>query len=32
MNQNFTQHAFTDSLKKVQEQYGTRDSYARMET
>ena len=32
MNQNFTQLAFTDSVKKVQEQYGTRDAYARMET
>jgi predicted pyridoxine 5'-phosphate oxidase superfamily flavin-nucleotide-binding protein len=32
MNQNFTQLAFTDSVKKVQQQYGTRDAYARMET
>ncbi len=32
MNQNFTQFAFTDSVKKAQEHYGTRDSYARMET
>jgi predicted pyridoxine 5'-phosphate oxidase superfamily flavin-nucleotide-binding protein len=31
MNQNFTQLAFTESVKKVQEQYGTRGSYARME-
>ena len=32
MNQNFTQFAFTESVKKVQEHYGTRHSYARMET
>lgn len=32
MNQNFTQFAFTDSVKKVQEYYGTRQSYTRMET
>lgn len=32
MNQNFTQFAFTESVKKVQEHYGTRDSYSRMET
>ena len=32
MNQNFTKLAFTDSVKKVQEQYGSRKSYARMET
>ncbi len=31
MNQNFTRHAFTDSVKKAQERYGTRDSYARVE-
>lgn len=31
MNQNFTQFAFTDSVKKVQEHHGTRDSYSRME-
>ena len=32
MNQNFTQFAFTESVKKIQQQYGTRHSYARMET
>ena len=32
MNQNFTKFAFTDSVKKEQERYGTRLSYARMET
>jgi len=32
MNQNFTQFAFTDSVKEVQNLHGTRDSYARMET
>jgi len=32
MNQNFTQFAFTDSVKQVQEFHGTRNSYARMET
>lgn len=32
MNQNFTRFAFTDSVKRVQERYGTRRSYARMET
>lgn len=32
MNQNFTKFAFTDSVKKAQERYGTRRSYARMET
>ena len=32
MNQNFTQFAFTDSVKKVQETYGSRNAYARMET
>ncbi len=31
MNKNFTKLAFTDSVKKVQERYGTRKSYARME-
>jgi len=31
MNQNFTQLAFTDSVKKLQEQYNSRKSYARME-
>jgi predicted pyridoxine 5'-phosphate oxidase superfamily flavin-nucleotide-binding protein len=31
MNQNFTKFAFTDSVKKVQEQYGSRKSYARIE-
>ncbi len=31
MNKNFTKLAFTDSVKKVQEKYGTRKSYARME-
>lgn len=31
MNQNFTKFAFTDSVKKEQERYGTRRSYARME-
>ncbi|MDX8411429.1 MAG: pyridoxamine 5'-phosphate oxidase family protein [Mariprofundaceae bacterium] len=32
MNQNFTKFAFTDSVKNEQERYGTRHSYARMET
>lgn len=32
MNQNFTQFAFTDSVRKVQEHYGSRKAYARMET
>jgi predicted pyridoxine 5'-phosphate oxidase superfamily flavin-nucleotide-binding protein len=32
MNKNFTQFAFTDSVKKVQERYGSRKAYARMET
>lgn len=32
MKRNFTQLAFTDSVKKVQDHYGTRNSYARMET
>lgn len=31
MNKNFTRHAFSDSVKKAQARYGTRDSYARME-
>ena len=31
MNQNFTKLAFTDSVKKIQEQYGSRKSYARIE-
>ena len=31
MSKNFTQHAFTDSVKKAQARYGTRDAYARME-
>jgi predicted pyridoxine 5'-phosphate oxidase superfamily flavin-nucleotide-binding protein len=31
MNQNFTKLAFTDSVKKLQEQHGSRKSYARME-
>ncbi|MFQ5486792.1 MAG: pyridoxamine 5'-phosphate oxidase family protein [Desulfobacterales bacterium] len=31
MNQNFTKLAFTDSVKKVQERYGSRKSYARTE-
>jgi len=32
MNQNFTKFAFTKSVKQAQEQYGSRKSYARMET
>ena len=32
MNRNFTKFTFTDSVKKAQERYGTRRSYARMET
>lgn len=32
MNQNFTQFAFTESVKKSQKHYGTRRAYARMET
>ncbi|MCG8606928.1 pyridoxamine 5'-phosphate oxidase family protein [bacterium] len=32
MNQNFTKFAFTDSVKRAQERYGSRKSYARMET
>ncbi len=31
MNQNFTRFAFTDSVKEVQEQHGSRHGYARME-
>jgi predicted pyridoxine 5'-phosphate oxidase superfamily flavin-nucleotide-binding protein len=31
MNQNFTRFAFTGSVKKAQEHYGTRHAYARME-
>jgi hypothetical protein len=31
MNRNFTKFTFTDSVKKAQEHYGTRRSYARME-
>jgi len=31
MNRNFTRFVFTDSVKKVQERYGTRNSYARIE-
>ena len=31
MTQNFTKFAFTDSVKKAQEQHGSRKSYARME-
>jgi len=31
MGQNFTKLAFTDSVKREQERYGTRRSYARME-
>ena len=31
MSQNFTNFTFTESVKKVQEQYGTRHAYARME-
>ncbi len=32
MNQNFTTFAFTDNVKEVQEQFGSRKTYARMET
>ena len=32
MNQNFTKLTFTDSVKKFQEQHGSRKSYTRMET
>jgi len=31
MNRNFTKFTFTDSVKKAQEHYGTRRSYAKME-
>ena len=31
MSQNFTKLAFTESVKDVQERYGSRASYARME-
>ena len=31
MNRNFTRFAFTESVKKAQQRYGTRDAYARME-
>jgi predicted pyridoxine 5'-phosphate oxidase superfamily flavin-nucleotide-binding protein len=31
MNKNFTRYAFTDSVKKAQARYGTRDTYKRME-
>ncbi|MBL3529501.1 MAG: pyridoxamine 5'-phosphate oxidase family protein [gamma proteobacterium endosymbiont of Lamellibrachia anaximandri] len=31
MYRNFTQYAFTNSVKKAQKRYGTRDAYARME-
>ena len=31
MAKNFTEYAFTDSVKKVQEQYGTRAPYQKME-
>ena len=31
MNQNFTKLAFTESVNKEQEHYGTRNAYARME-
>ena len=32
MNQNFTKFAFTESVKEVQNHYGTRHSYERMES
>jgi predicted pyridoxine 5'-phosphate oxidase superfamily flavin-nucleotide-binding protein len=32
MDKNYTKLAFTDSVKKVQEHYGTRNAYARMES
>ena len=32
MGQNFTKYAFTDSVKKVQKQYGSRKSYEKMES
>ncbi|MFT5902521.1 MAG: putative pyridoxine 5'-phosphate oxidase superfamily flavin-nucleotide-binding protein, partial [Bacteroidia bacterium] len=31
MSQNFTNYAFTDSVKKAQEQFGSRDTYANVE-
>ena len=31
MNDNFTKYSFTESVKQVQEQYGSRKSYSRME-
>jgi len=31
MSRNFTRYAFTESVRKEQERYGTRESYARME-
>ena len=31
MDENFTKFTFSESVKKVQEQYGSRNSYARME-
>ncbi|MCG7874146.1 MAG: pyridoxamine 5'-phosphate oxidase family protein [Candidatus Thiodiazotropha lotti] len=31
MNKNFTQYAFTESVKKAQSRYGTRKTYERME-
>jgi len=31
MSKNFTRYAFTDSVKKAQARYGTRDAYRRME-
>ena len=31
MNQNFTQYAFTPTVKAIQEKLGSRDNYARME-
>ncbi len=31
MGKNFTRYAFTNSVKKAQARYGTRDAYARME-
>jgi predicted pyridoxine 5'-phosphate oxidase superfamily flavin-nucleotide-binding protein len=31
VNKNYTKFAFTESVKKVQEKYGSRKSYARME-
>jgi predicted pyridoxine 5'-phosphate oxidase superfamily flavin-nucleotide-binding protein len=31
MSQNFTNYTFTESVKKAQEKYGSRDSYAKMD-